>query len=373
MNRKKLRKAGVILFLLVMCILVGCKKKMTVQDYLDLGEKYLTELNYEEAIVAFGKAIELEPRNTEAYLKLADVYDVQEDYEMAAQVLAQGYEATQSPELQKRKEIYENILENQALMNDLLARVKMQDRENIWELQQGDAYQNFVSKLDRVLTRDCGDGKWFQIYPCGHCYYGGMENGKRSGLGIWCTYDYVEEVKEYDSCMWQDDYPNGTGEKWSVCLPVPWDLFHTEIQFKDGYYHGNIQEDYISNQGESFEEHYSYECSEGTPAEVPDLHVSDEDGMMHHGKDMYCIYSDAEISHYATRGYKKGMLHARKGMDDTVSMAAYTEAEITDARESIEAEIQEMEDWEIDEQEMPDLQMEEETEGGHGGVYEFGM
>ena len=47
----------VALLVLTILLVAGCKKKMTIQDYLDLGEKYLTEANYEEAIVAFTKAI----------------------------------------------------------------------------------------------------------------------------------------------------------------------------------------------------------------------------------------------------------------------------------------------------------------------------
>ena len=48
-----------VLLVLTILLVAGCQKKMTVQDYLDLGEKYLIEANYEEAIVAFTKAIEV--------------------------------------------------------------------------------------------------------------------------------------------------------------------------------------------------------------------------------------------------------------------------------------------------------------------------
>ena len=40
----------------------------------DLGQKYLLSLDYEQAIAAFEIAIELEPKNVDAYLGMADAY-----------------------------------------------------------------------------------------------------------------------------------------------------------------------------------------------------------------------------------------------------------------------------------------------------------
>ena len=62
------------------------------------------------------------------------------------------------------------------------------------------------------------------------------------------------------------------------------------------------------------------------------------------GKEIYCIYSDDEFSQYAVRGYKKGILHARKGIDAVDSMKAYTKEEIQDAKQSVEDKIREWED-----------------------------
>ncbi len=47
---------------------------MSVADYLDLGNKYLSEGNYEEAIIAFTAAIDIDPNNTDAYLGRARTY-----------------------------------------------------------------------------------------------------------------------------------------------------------------------------------------------------------------------------------------------------------------------------------------------------------
>ena len=39
-----------------------------------LGAKYLTEYNYEEAVIAFTAAIEIAPRFTDAYIGRANAY-----------------------------------------------------------------------------------------------------------------------------------------------------------------------------------------------------------------------------------------------------------------------------------------------------------
>ena len=61
---------------------------------LDLGQKYLEEQNYEQAIVAFNEAIEIDPMSVEAYLGLADAYVALDDLESAISVLENGFELT---------------------------------------------------------------------------------------------------------------------------------------------------------------------------------------------------------------------------------------------------------------------------------------
>ncbi len=69
---------------------------------LDLGQKYLSEMNYEEAVVAFNQAIEIDPRSVDAYLGLADAYIGLGDEEAALAALQTGYEATGDERLKAR-------------------------------------------------------------------------------------------------------------------------------------------------------------------------------------------------------------------------------------------------------------------------------
>ncbi len=46
----------------------------TPSELLSLGEKYLSELDYEQALVQFLKVVEIEPMNERAYLGAAEAY-----------------------------------------------------------------------------------------------------------------------------------------------------------------------------------------------------------------------------------------------------------------------------------------------------------
>ena len=71
------------------------------QTQYDLGVRYLSEGNYEEAILAFEAAIEIDPRNADAYLKLAQVCEQREDYAKALQTLEAGLEQTDDQRLRE--------------------------------------------------------------------------------------------------------------------------------------------------------------------------------------------------------------------------------------------------------------------------------
>jgi len=50
------------------------KKAVTAADKIELGRKYLTELNYTEAVASFTEAIGLDPENIPAYMGRAEAY-----------------------------------------------------------------------------------------------------------------------------------------------------------------------------------------------------------------------------------------------------------------------------------------------------------
>lgn len=66
----------------------------TWKEQYDLGVRYLSEGNYEEAIIAFSAAIEIDSRQTVIYEQLSYAYQEIGDLDRAIKVLQAGYEAT---------------------------------------------------------------------------------------------------------------------------------------------------------------------------------------------------------------------------------------------------------------------------------------
>ena len=62
--------------LLFLCMLCSCSKSPEEQwqEQYDLGVRYLSEGNYEEAVIAFTAAIEIDPNRAEAYVSRGDAY-----------------------------------------------------------------------------------------------------------------------------------------------------------------------------------------------------------------------------------------------------------------------------------------------------------
>lgn len=308
-----------------------------LMEQLELGQKYLLEMDYEQAIVAFHKVIELDARNVDAYIKLGEAYVALGDYEQAVQILQQGVEHAQDDRLQKRLETYEYVKNNQSVLDGMKEALNTSSRDDLWAIQKEDTYQELVSRLDEVLVQDAGDDTYFLVYPCGHVYYGQIEGGMRTGHGIWSAYDYLDGNMDYYDGNWSEDYPNGQGEYWTVCLPVPEDLFYYHANWKDGMEDGTVSCQYTSDyDGDIYTESFTYEASQGELKEVPDLYpdeiIANEEGR-------YCYYSADGYSRYARRGVKYGISHARKGYDDETGQSVSLE-EVLKRKEEIEAELE---------------------------------
>lgn len=107
------------LTIILLLTLAACQKAPEIepvdeaidwQTQYDLGVRYLSEENYEEAILAFEAAIEIDPKNADAYRKLAEAYEKTGDEDAALRTLETGAEATGDRELadlagKKRQEL----------------------------------------------------------------------------------------------------------------------------------------------------------------------------------------------------------------------------------------------------------------------------
>ena len=99
---KKLTALFIALALILGLCTCAQSATATWQEQYDLGIRYLSEGNYREAIIAFNAAIEIDPKQVDVYMNLADAYIALGDLDSALQTLRDGYAATGDVRLQAR-------------------------------------------------------------------------------------------------------------------------------------------------------------------------------------------------------------------------------------------------------------------------------
>lgn len=93
---------ALLLTALLLLSLAACGGKDAWQEQYDLGMRYLNDGNYQEAVIVFEAAIEIDPKRSEAYLGAADAYVGLGDYASARKILEDGLDATGDRKIQKR-------------------------------------------------------------------------------------------------------------------------------------------------------------------------------------------------------------------------------------------------------------------------------
>lgn len=66
------------------------EKSSSVAEFIDLGEKYLLELDYEQALVQFLTVIEIEPMNPRGYTGVAEAYVGLDNTDNTIAILQEG-------------------------------------------------------------------------------------------------------------------------------------------------------------------------------------------------------------------------------------------------------------------------------------------
>lgn len=257
-----------LLIILLICTMqiTGCSStsannivvtSISYEEQLSLGYKFLGEGKYEEAILSFNKAIQIDAKQVKAYIGLADTYVTRGDgntVEDANEALALGYEQTQSEEIalayirlseiigensndaakfwflklgyeitkdESIRTILRTIINENSLdfMKNLYNLCLDNDFDAVFEIMSTEEYSSMVmyateqepllyspesSELDKT-------DKSVGIYTDGNLYFGDYANNERSGTGIWLGvvegfYNYIFKG------MWEQDNPNGYGE-----------------------------------------------------------------------------------------------------------------------------------------------------------------
>ena len=88
---------GVVLSLAVSAaalLLTGSLSSISVRYSIEAGSKYLLEMNYEQAIIEFNKALDVDSQNVEAILGIARAYHDMGNINKAIEALQKGYQET---------------------------------------------------------------------------------------------------------------------------------------------------------------------------------------------------------------------------------------------------------------------------------------
>lgn len=184
------RFMSMILALVLGMALSGCGKVPTWQEQYDLGIRYLSEGNYQEAIIAFTAAIEIDPKQApayvgrgdayigsgetegnltaakadyemaieldetcvEAYIGLADVYVCQENYNKALEILEKGYIVSEDEQLQRKRTELNEILIN----NSEYGQTEFTKREMYYkyEVLPSDVQRYIETMIDALVAND---------------------------------------------------------------------------------------------------------------------------------------------------------------------------------------------------------------------------
>lgn len=99
---------AVVAVVVIVLTISSSGKDRKLQEQLELGAKYISELDYEQAIASYEMAIDIEPMCVEAYLGLIDAYVGIEDYDKALENAGIGYEKTQDQRLSEQITVIEN-------------------------------------------------------------------------------------------------------------------------------------------------------------------------------------------------------------------------------------------------------------------------
>ena len=272
----------------------------TWQEQYDLGVRFLSEGNYQEAILAFTAAIEIDPKQPDAYYSRGDAYaalaaaadnevEARRYYENAMADYRRAGELGHSDGTQRADSIHKSLdktplekelqriqQENEPLLRNLLYKFETDDPEGVAALLIQDEYIELCDSMmdtfielsqngridkkryfqqvydpeydcyhlwagyqylnDLHILLEAENGNFVALYHNHCCYYGQWENEMRSGYGIWVGIDNPSDSFVFEG-SWSNDRPNGAGTL--ICSRgYSGIVWKDEGTFKDGFYHG---------------------------------------------------------------------------------------------------------------------------------------
>ena len=332
--KELLKKKSIIialLFIMVAVIVViagmnvrSARKEKEYNTHIEAAEKYLTELDYEQAIAEYTLALEIEPNAEEVlnglektYLAYADALADSGEYEKAIQILNEGYaqtgreslqeKLTQIQEMQAQAEEEERLeAEREEILKPYMQQVyelmAAEDYEKVWDifgeitkienidilLQKGD-YLYFPEENETqtgigagiYLVRD-----WYGIYSPVEIseddknniafYYGNYIEGKREGKGV----SVIRYCASVFNGEWENDAPNGYGElEMDTNGGVNGKVLNFTIcgNLVDGLWDGSVsfKRDWEDENGDTHTWNDTFQATNGIPEDKTEAYIAD--------------------------------------------------------------------------------------------------
>ena len=136
---KRITKLLAVFFLAIIFLAACATGATDTAEKIELGQKYLTELNYTEAVAAFTEVIKMDPSNIEAYMGRAEAYKCLEQYDDAKADYTTAIEKTdempytQAQAYAGRAEVYDLTDETEAAESDCSAAIALLDEDGVGE------------------------------------------------------------------------------------------------------------------------------------------------------------------------------------------------------------------------------------------------
>jgi len=206
--------------LLLTAVFAACSQEtfedLSATQLLDLGERFLLEGNYEQAMIHFTRLIEIDPMNPQGHIGLARAYLGLGNPARAREVLEQSREQVpDDPEIgdmldeldEAEREVRRETLEVEArqVLEDLAELDEEAFREKLEIGELADIINEFSQFTEFPLIFETERGE-FGIHRFGNMIYiGEFSNGLREGFGRWFGLD----GRWFSEGQWRDDAPNG--------------------------------------------------------------------------------------------------------------------------------------------------------------------
>lgn len=176
--RKK--SVRIVLAVIVIVVAVGVigisaqssHKRRDYNSHVDAAKKYLIELDYEQAIVEYTLALEIEPNSKEimdalekTYLTYAETYEEIEEYERAIEILERGYAQTNRESLRERMEelidlqVQKEEEEKERLLAEEAAEKQRLSEEEKEKQRQQEKVENEEDTKEESNTEEEADGE----------------------------------------------------------------------------------------------------------------------------------------------------------------------------------------------------------------------